>query len=107
MKVKLLKKVRKRFEIIHMPNGFTFSGYRYEHNLFKLTDSTNEWFERYAQLGRTPGEIQFQKDELIFETEKECIDYLKGQILYRLRGEGYKGVKDVKMKQKHKKVWYK
>lgn len=107
MKAKLLKKVRKRFEIIHMPNGFTFLNDIYEYNLFKLTDSKNDYRSLYVQFGRKPGEKQFQKDDLIFETEKECIDYLKDQILWILRGEGYKGVRDVKMKQAHKKVWYK
>lgn len=106
MKIKLLKKVRKRFKITHMPMGFTSCGERYEYNLFKLTDSTNEYWERYAQLGRKPGKQQFKKDPFIFETEKECIDYLKGEILEKLRGEGYTGRKDAHMKQAHKKVWY-
>jgi hypothetical protein len=106
MKTKLLKKSRKRFEIIHMPKGFTSCGNRYEYNLYKLTDSTNEWYERYAQLGRKDDNIQFQKDEFIFETESECIYYLKQCILNRLRGEGHLGRKDVWMKKKHKKVWH-
>ena len=106
MKTKLLKKSRKRFEIIHMPKGFTSWGNRYEYNLYKLTDSTNEWYERYAQLGRKDDNIQFQKDEFIFETESECIYYLKQCILNRLRGEGHLGRKDVWMEKKHKKVWH-
>lgn len=106
MKTKLLKKSRKRFEIIHMPNGFTSWGNRYEYNLYRLTDSTNEWYERYAQLGRKDGNRQFQDDEFIFETESECIYYLKQCILSRLRGEGHAGRKDAWMKKQHKKVWH-
>lgn len=107
MKVKLLKKIRKRFKIIHMPMGFTEFGERYEYNLFKLTDSTNEYWNRYVQCGRKPGEMQFQKDRLIFQTEKECVDHLKTEILEKLRREGFTGRKDSLMKSKHKKVWYK
>ena len=107
MKVKLLKKARRRFEITHMPKGFTAWGDRYEYNLYKLTDSTNEFYERYAQLGRKDGNTQFQKDEFIFETESECMAYLKQCILNRLRSEGHLGRKDKHMEKLHTKVWYK
>ena len=106
MKVKLLKKVRKRFEIIHMPSGFTENGDRYEYNLYKLTDSTNSWYERFAQLGRKTGDKQFVDGTIIFKTENDCIYYLKRCILNRLRGEGHVGRKDHNMKNKHKKVWH-
>ena len=106
MKTKLLKKVRKRFDIIWMPNGCTLFGDRYEYNLFRLTDSTNQFYERYAQLGRKDGDKQFQKDELIFETSNECIYYLKQCILNRLRSEGHLGRKDRVMNNSHIKVWY-
>lgn len=107
MKVKLLKKARKRFEIVHMPTGFTQFGDRYEYNLYRLTDSQNEFYDRYAQLGRVDKPTQFQKDEYIFETEKECLEYLKRCIINRLRSEGHIGRKDRIMKEKHNKVWYK
>jgi hypothetical protein len=106
MKTKLLKKVRKRFDIIHMPKGFTSCGERFEYNLYRLTDSTNQWYERYSQLGRKDSNIQFQKDEFIFQTESECIYHLKQCILDRLRSEGHLGRKDNHMKKSHKKVWY-
>ena len=105
MKVKLLKKVRKRFEIIHIPNGFRSSGIRYEYNLFRLIDSTNQFYERFSQLGHKEGQ-QFTEEHQIFETEKECIDYLKSLIVSRLRSEGYLGRRDKKMKLAEKKVWY-
>ena len=107
MKVKLLKKVRKRFQIVHMPLGFTAFGERFEYNLFKLTDSNNEYWDRYAQYGRKLGNMQFQKDPFIFETEKECINYLKSEIIAKLRREGYTGRKDTQMNRAHKKVWFK
>lgn len=107
MKARLLKKTRKRFQIVHMPLGFTAFGSRYEYNLFKLTDSTNQYWYRYVQCGRKPGERQFNQDQLIFETEKECVDQLKTEIIEKLREEGHTGRKDTHMKQAHKKVWFK
>jgi hypothetical protein len=107
MKTKLLKKVRKRFEITHMPNGFTSCGNRYEYNLYRLTDMTNQFYEKYAQLGRENRDIQFREDDFIFETEGECIYYLKQLILDRLRGEGHCGRKDNFINRSHRKVWYK
>jgi len=107
MKVKLLKKAKRRFEIIHMPKGFTAFGNRYEYNLYRLTDSTNQFYERYAQLGRKDSAKQFSKDEHIFETESECIYYLKQCILNRLRSEGHCGIKDFHMEKAHTKVYFK
>ena len=102
MKVKLLKKVRKRFSIIHYPKGLVSCGEHFDYNLFKLTDDSNECFEKYAQLG----DIKERKyTEKIFETEKECIDYLKSIILQRLRKEGNLGSKDKKLRNNLKKVW--
>jgi hypothetical protein len=51
--------------------------------------------------------MQFQKDELIFETENECVYYLKQCILNRLRSEGHRGCKDHVMKNAQNKIWYK
>jgi hypothetical protein len=106
MKTKLLKKARKRFEIIHLPNGFTAFGTRYEYNLYKLTDSNNSWYERYAQLGRKDSDMQFPKDEFIFETEDECVNHLKKCIINILRKEGHLGRKDNFMVKSHKKIWH-
>lgn len=106
MKTRLLKKVRKRFEIIHMPNGFTSSGRRNEWNLFKLTDSSNNYFATYSQLGHKEGDVQFAKESQIFETKEECIHYLKGVIIDRLRDEGHLGAKDHSIKKMHTKVWH-
>ncbi len=107
MKIKLLRKVRKRFDIIHMPEGFTYSGSVYDYNLFKLVDHTNQFFEVYTQLGPKPNsDVQFCDKSRIFETEAECINYLKDLIISRLRSEGYRSAKDNKRKRKHRKVWY-
>ena len=107
MKVKLLRKTRKRFDIIHMPEGFAYSGSVYDYNLFKLVDHTNQFFEVYTQLGAKPNSvIQFCNKSQIFETEAECINYLKDAILHRLRSEGHRGAKDDKRKRKHRKVWH-
>jgi hypothetical protein len=108
MKVKLLKKVRKRFDIIHMPEGFVSWGDRYTYNLYELTDKVRTLYSNvYAQLGRKPNsDKQFCKEKRIFETEAECINYLKSVIIERLRSEGHRGAKDAKIKNKHRKVWY-
>lgn len=108
MKVKLLKKARKRFEIHHLPNGEVGPfGERYEFNLFKLTDSTNQYFERWAQLGSKEGTTQFCLLEQRFDTEEKCINYLKCLIINRLRSEGHRGRKDHQMLGSQRKVWYK
>lgn len=106
MKARLLKNVRKRFEIIHMPKGFTAHGERYAYNLYKLIDNTNEFRVKYAQLvvGNKATEGIFTDDR--FNTEKECIDFLKSHIILILRSEGNIGNKDKRGKQLHKKVWY-
>lgn len=104
MKTKLLKKIRKRFEIIHMPNGLISNGDIYEYNLFVLKDSTNSYYSHYSQCGHKESERQFCSPEQIFSTEKECIDYLKSVIINRLIGEGYEGVKSKKIKKSYKKV---
>ena len=41
----------------------------------------------------------------IFDTEKECIDYLKSRIIVRLKHEGYKQRKDKIIQNSVKKVW--
>ncbi len=105
MKTRLLKKTRKRFEIIHMPEGFTQFGYRYEYNLFLLKDSTNQFFEKWAQCGSKKGQ-QYCQEDTIFVTEKECIDHLKSEIIDRLRGEGHLGRRDNQMREVQRKVWY-
>ena len=85
MKAKLLKKVRKRFEIYHMPNGFIYDSHHYDYNLFKLVDSKDSggWVTIYAQLGKREDGKKFCDD--IFDTKEECIIYLKSMIIKRLR----------------------
>jgi hypothetical protein len=109
MKTKLLKKVRKRFDIIHMPKGFESCGDVYEFNLYKLVDNDAGTYtiNNYAQLGRKmDAELQFCGKDHIFDTEEECIDYLKNLMIKKLRREGYRNRKDTKLNSTHKKVWY-
>jgi hypothetical protein len=103
MKTKLLRKVRKRFEIIHMPKGYISKhyGYHYDYNLFKLVDksSGNNWDSVFVQLGYNLSPIDRYYGSNVFHTEKECIEFLKAEIIKRLRSEGYRQRKD-------KKVWW-
>lgn len=107
MKVRLLKRIRKRFEIHHLPNGEIgpFGDY-YDYNLFKLTDSTNAYFERYAQFRSKEGTKQFCPFEQRFDTEEKCINYLKSLIISRLRSEGHRGRRDHGIVASKRKVWY-
>jgi hypothetical protein len=108
MKVKLLKKVRKRFEIYHLPKGLVNDGTHYDFNLFKLVDNNKsdfDWNLKYAQIGRKEGRNQWV--EQIFDTEEEGINYLKSVIIKRLKSEGHKQRKDKTIQIVQKKVWYK
>jgi hypothetical protein len=108
MKVKLLKKVRRRFTITHLPNGYVggvYYGNHYNYNLYLLKDNENSYYERFAQLGRKPNK-QYCEDSAIFNTEQDCIEHLKKDIIERLRMEGYRGRKDNQINKQHKKVWH-
>lgn len=103
MKVKLLKKIRKRFSIMHYPNGFRNGSDYYDYNLFKLTDSSNAFYSRWSQVV----DLKEKKfSDTPFKTEKDCIDYLKSVIIDKLKYEGHRGVKDKKIEKKQIKVWY-
>lgn len=105
MKVKLLKKVRKRFQIIHMPKGYVgVVGEHYNLNLFKLTDQNNTWNVEYTQLINKKSDTYYRN---AFYTEQECISYLKTEIIRILRYEGYRQKKDRVIKKSQKKIWYK
>jgi hypothetical protein len=108
MKVKLLKKVRKRFEIFHLPKGLVDDGTHYDYNLFRLVDNNKsdfDWNFKYAQIGKKEGRNQWV--EQIFNTEDEGINYLKSVIIKRLKSEGHKQRKDKTIQIVQKKVWYK
>jgi len=104
MKVKLLKKVRKRFSIIHYPEGFRNGSYYFNNNLFKLEDNSSRYHSVYVETVYDLTKEDFGCEK--FATEKACIDYLKGVILNRLRGEGFRSVKDKKLDKNNKKVWW-
>jgi len=104
MKVKLLKKVRKRFSIIHAPDGIFLDNQHYNYNLFYLTDKSNFYSNTYCQLKRNTVGKPFCSDG--FETKEECIGYLLGRILKRLRYEGYTSRKDRSIMNNQNKVWY-
>ena len=105
MNVKLLKRVRKRFAITHHPKGIVSGGRIYDYNLYILTDVTNSYVSEAAQLGRKlNSQKQYCSD--IFETEKECIDFLKCEIIRRLKCEGYGNGKMRRVRESAKKVYY-
>jgi hypothetical protein len=105
MKVKLLKKARKRFEIFHLPKGFILYGQHYNYNLFKLTDKENEYRSIYAELVCDMS-LAPRYTNNRFYTEADCINYLKFSIIEILRKEGHRGRKDKQINNQHKKVWH-
>lgn len=107
MNVKLLKKVRKRFSIHHYPDGVYIGNEHFNFNLFVMYDNENEFGTVYAQLHRKPkcGRQAVDKDE-IFDTEVDCINYLKSRIIRRLIYEGYGKARRNRVNKKSKKVWY-
>ena len=105
MKIKLLRKVRRRFEINHLPKGLIIDKVHYDNNLFQLIDHKNGYFyNRYTQLGKKEDVNRFVDD--IFYTETECINYLKSIIIKILRSEGHKQRKDKIIETTVKKVWH-
>ena len=106
MKTKLLKKIRKRFDIIHQPHGHMYDNYHYNYNLYKLVDNDGSFCDDvYVQLGRTDTHNQYCSD--IFFTEKECIDFLKDKIVKVLKSESHTySRKNRNIQSKYKKVWY-
>ena len=106
MKVKLLRQVRKRFEIIHYPNGFYSLGEYYNYNVFKLYDA-NYAFSAYRCI------TQFVNDDdcklfgcVAFKTERECLNYLQAKIIELLKAEGFKNKKMKTITNTASKIWY-
>jgi len=103
MKSKLLKKVRKRFYISHLPDGYFSYGNDYKQNLFRLTDKESSCYKHtFCQLGVENG--KYCND--IFYAKQECINFLLAQILKTLKEEGYKTRKMKSIENNVKKVWY-
>lgn len=106
MKTKLLKKVRKRFTIVHYPKGyFTDSNYHFNYNTFILFDKKQD-SDYFSYRERVTVNSFLKHCDKDFKTEKEAIDYLKGRIIKILREEGYKQRKDKEIIKTYKKVWY-
>ena len=107
MKVKLLKKVRRRFSIVHMPKGLITSARHFKHNLYEMTDRENSYATVYAQLGKTVTTgNQFCDDDEIFDTAAECINYLKARIIKILISEGHRNAIMRRAIGSQKKVWH-
>ena len=103
MKTRLLKKIRKRFVITHFPKGVVDSwGKHHDCNFFELKDNDNEFFALCVQCKIQP----YRYCNEVFDTEKECIDFLKNRIIERLRASGYRGRKDKIIKKSERKIWW-
>lgn len=110
MKTKLLKKVRRRFEIFHYPNGVILDKTHYNYNLYALYDnSKGSWHTTYARLVDSVNTPLDGISDYKRLSEKECIDTLKEYIISLLRHEGHKGRKDKDkiINMKPIKIWFK
>lgn len=76
MKVKLLRKIRKRFSIYYNPDGIIYSGFRFDSKYF-VQDGKSQYMNN------------------IFHTKQQCIDW----IMNRVRIEYGK-------KKSNIKIWY-
>lgn len=105
MKAKLLKKARKRFSIVHLPNGFLSGGEHYNFNIFQLIDDKATFgIGNYMfQVSEGTG-LMCKFVERTYNTEQECIYAIQRQIIKRLRCEGFKQRRDRKIYTK--KIWY-
>lgn len=97
-----------------MPSGYISFGEHYDYNLVKLEDANNYYSSEYAQIGwkvrnnnKLPAlDRQYCKDNQIFDTYEQAVEYLKSLIIERLREEGYRNRKDKQIHNQHKKVWH-
>lgn len=81
MKVKLLKKIRRRYSITHYPNGRFICGDFYKGPITTLEDSDDSWRLYYSSLEKDMAYIYLygvmqkwiQKDYGIFKSRKHKI----------------------------------
>lgn len=111
MKVKLLKKLRKRFSITHMPNGYVdYEGEHFNYNLLVLEDNNSNWTE-HVQIGNRYIQSlnmisNYVGTDRVFENQRDGINFLKSLIVKRLRSELQSSGYAERINKKHKKVWY-
>ena len=104
LKIALLKKVRKEFEIIHYPKGLICYREYVPNNLF-LLKKDGEYTEKVELKTENKPCVS---DNKIFLTEVECINFLKEIILNRLRTDYIAYTRrSNKACSMRKKVWYK
>lgn len=91
---------------MHYPDGIIFDKEHYKYNLYTLEDSNGDamFSTVYAQLGKRADGRKWTDD--IFETDKECIEYLKQRIIKRLIKEGHQNRKMRQLPLKSKQVWW-
>lgn len=105
LKIALLKKVRKEWEIIHYPKGLIMYREYVPNNLFFLKRD-REYSTEKAEL-RTENK-PYVSDSRVFLTEVECINFLKEIMLESVRKD-YAAYtrRSNKAYSAKKKVWYK
>lgn len=99
MKTKLLRKVRKRFEINYYPNGYDFGGEIYsDHECMIVIDKA------FCIWSATP--IRYKRNE--WESKEEAYDECYKQLLSLIRNIYYdKGTRrNKKLKKAEEKLWH-
>ena len=103
MKVKLLKKTRQRFSIIHHPNGINYYDEFFSENLVGLYDADLKHSVNFVQLDYKVGERPFCDKKA--DSLEEAIIILKNVILKYLKAENL-NLGRKKHSAKSNKVWY-
>jgi len=96
MKTKLLKIVRKRYQIIDNPKGFRYPHHNNPNPHFYLNDKQSHFSSRY--YGYEPGE---------FGTKQVVLEEVMKHLKQKIRKDYWSKVKGKKSNNKAVTVWYK
>lgn len=89
MKIKLLKKVRKRYSITHYPKGVRYFGHLFAEPVTVLTDAENEW-----------------RSKLLHGSKAKTFDSLHKALVEWIRAD-YMTNKNRHSKLPEEQLWYK
>lgn len=104
MKTKLLRKVRKKYQIFRYPNGFV--GPWFKSDVLTLVLMKDSEIITYNQMVKTWGDNCFYVNGIMV-SEAKAIKELKDRMLLEILNDyKHKGVRRIKHKQKRTLVYY-
>lgn len=105
MKIKLLKKIRKQYTIIHYPTQFRHYDSTYYGNCMVLYDNENSHNMNGIEIG-VKNQNWFNRNKIVVN-EQEAKQYLINIILKRVRNNYFNySIKNKRETNKQKKIWY-